>query len=123
MLRKKRLTGKVRVTGLGATSEALRAILRGDQFMTAFRPVEQQATAAARLAGALVRNDHATAAAMASIIVTEPAGHRTVHAVLVPPVFITLDTIKQVIDSGVVRSRDICVSELALRCGQLDIPR
>ncbi len=123
VLRKKGLAGKVRVTGLGATPVALTAILRGDQFMTVFRPVEQQATAAAKLAGALARNDRPVANAMASMIVTEPAGHRTVHAVLVPPVFITLDMIKQVIDSGVVRSRDICVGELALRCGQLDISR
>ncbi len=123
VLRKKGLTGKVRVTGLGATPEALTAILRGDQFMTVFRPVEQQATAAAKLAGALARNDHAAASRMASMIVTDSFGHRNAHAVLVPPVFITLDTIKQVVESGMVESRDICVGELALRCDQLSIHR
>lgn len=123
VLRKKGLVGKVRVTGLGATPEALTAILRGDQFMTVFRPVEQQTVAVAKLAGALARNDRAAADAMASMIETDSFGHRKVHAVLVPPVYITLDTIKQVTDSGVVRSRDICVGELALRCDQLGIHR
>ncbi|MGH3866417.1 MAG: sugar ABC transporter substrate-binding protein [Pseudonocardiaceae bacterium] len=123
VLRKKGLAGKVRVTGLGATPEALKAILRGDQFMTVFRPVEQQATAAAKLAGALARNDYAAASGMASMIVTDSFGHRNAHAVLVPPVFITLDTIKQVMESGMVESRDICDDELALRCDQLSIHR
>ncbi|HET9257332.1 MAG TPA: substrate-binding domain-containing protein, partial [Pseudonocardiaceae bacterium] len=38
VLRERGLNGKVRVTGLGATREALKAILRGDQFMTVFTP-------------------------------------------------------------------------------------
>ena len=123
VLRKKGLNGKVRVTGLGATPETLKAILRGDQFMTVHIPVDQQATAAAKLAAALARNDRAAADTMAPMIVIDPVGQRKIHAVLVPPVFITLDTIKQVIESGLVSSRDICDSELALRCDQLHIPR
>ncbi|MGH3721965.1 MAG: substrate-binding domain-containing protein [Pseudonocardiaceae bacterium] len=123
VLRKKGLTGKVRVTGLGATPESLKAILRGDQFMTVFSPVDQQAIAAAKLAGALARNDRATADAMVSTTSTDPTGHRKIRAVLIPPVFITLDTVKQVIDSRMVDAHDICAGELALRCDQLGIPR
>ncbi|MGH3833258.1 MAG: sugar ABC transporter substrate-binding protein [Pseudonocardiaceae bacterium] len=123
VLRKKGLNGKVRVTGMGATPEALEAILRGDQFMTVFISPAQQATAAATLAGALARNDRAAADNIASMTVTDPIGHRTVRAVLLPPVFITLNTVKQVIDSGLVTYRDICAGELALRCDQLNIPR
>ena len=123
VLRKKGLNGKVRVTGLGATPEALKAILRGDQFMTAFTPIDQQATAAAKLAGALARNDRAAADRMVSMTLPDSIGHRKIRAVLVPPVFITLDTVKEVIDSGMVDSRDICDGELALRCDQLNIPR
>lgn len=123
VLRKKGMNGKVRVTGLGATPEALKAILRGDQFMTVFIPIDQQATAAAKLAGALARNDRAAADTMAPMIVADSIGGRKVRAVLVPPVFITLDTINRVIESGLVSSRDICDGELALRCDQLHIPR
>ena len=123
VLRKKGLNGKVRVTGLGATPETLKAILRGDQFMTVFIPIDQQATVAAKLAGALARNDRAAADNMAPMVETDSTGGRKVRAVLVPPVFITLDTINQVIGSGLISSRDICDGELALRCDQLHIPR
>ncbi len=123
VLRNKGLNGQVRVTGLGATPQALKAILRGDQFMTVFIPIDRQATAAAKLAGVLARNDRVAADKMAPMIVTDSIGHRKVRAVLVPPVFITLDTIRQVIESGLLSSRDICADELALRCDQLHIPR
>ncbi|MGB8996149.1 MAG: sugar ABC transporter substrate-binding protein, partial [Pseudonocardiaceae bacterium] len=115
--------GKVRVTGLGATPEALKAILRGDQFMTVFAPVDQQATVTAELAGALARDDRAAADRMVSEILTDPLRHHNVRLVLVPPVLITLDTVKQVIDSRMVDSHDICDGEIALRCDQLNIPR
>ncbi|MGH3852801.1 MAG: hypothetical protein ACRDR6_04740 [Pseudonocardiaceae bacterium] len=108
---------------MGATPEALKAILRGDQFMTVFTPPAQQATAAAALAAALARNDRAAADNLASMTVTYPVGHRAVRAVLLPPVFITLTTVKQVIDSGLATYRDICDGQLALRCDQLNIPR
>ncbi len=123
VLRKYGLNGKVRVTGLGATPEALKAILRGDQFMTVFAPVDQQATVTAELAGALARDDRAAADRMVSEILTDPLRHHNVRLVLVPPVLITLDTVKQVIDSRMVDSHDICDGELALRCDQLNIPR
>ncbi|MEO7194440.1 MAG: substrate-binding domain-containing protein [Pseudonocardiaceae bacterium] len=123
VLRKKGLNGKVRVTGMGATPEALQAILRGDQFMTVFVSPEQQATTVAALSAALARNDRAAADKLASTTVADPIGHRTVRVVLLPPVFITLNTVKQVIDSGLVSYRDICDSDLALRCDQLNIPR
>jgi D-xylose transport system substrate-binding protein len=123
VLRNKGLNGKVRVTGMGATPQALKAILRGDQFMTVFTPVDQQITATAKLASALARNDHAAADNMVSMTLTEPATQHKIRAILVPPVLITLRTIKQVIDSHLVAPSDICDSELALRCDQLDIPR
>lgn len=123
VLRKYGLNGKVRVTGLGATPEALKAILRGDQFMTVFAPVDEQATVTAKLAGALARDDRGTADRMVSEILPDPLGHHNVRTVLVPPVLITLDTVKLVIDSRMVDSHDICDGELALRCDQLNIPR
>ncbi|MFY9809365.1 MAG: substrate-binding domain-containing protein [Pseudonocardiaceae bacterium] len=123
VLRKYGLNGKVRVTGLGATPEALKAILRGDQFMTVFTPVDQQATVTAELAGALARDDREAADRMVSEILTDLLGHHDVRTVLVPPVLITLDTVKLVIDSRMVDSHDICDGELALRCDQLNIPR
>jgi D-xylose transport system substrate-binding protein len=127
VLRRKGLNGKVRVTGLGATPEALKAILRGDQFMTVFPSVEQQASETAKLASALAKNDGAAAARMVSMTVAEtltgPTAHHKIRAILIPPVFITVNTVKQVIDSRLIDSRDICDSDLILRCDQLGIPR
>lgn len=121
VLRRRGLTGKVPVTGQGASPEALKAILRGDQFMTVFNPVDPLATAAAKLAGALAKDDRAAADKIAPMISADPTGNRQVHAVLVAPLFITLDTIKQVTDSRSVDSREICEGELQLRCNQLSI--
>jgi D-xylose transport system substrate-binding protein len=123
VLRRKGLNGKVRVSGLGATPEALKAVLRGDQFMTVFPSVERQARETAKLAGALARNDDVAAGSMVSMILANPATHGTIRAILVPPVFITLNTIKYVIDSRLIDSHDICDSELILRCDQLGILR
>jgi D-xylose transport system substrate-binding protein len=123
VLRRKGLNGKVRVTGLGATSEALKAILRGDQFMTVFPSVEQQASETAKLAGALARNDDAAVGGLVSMTVTDPTTHHKIRALLIPPVFITVNTVKQVIDSRLIDSHDICDSDLILRCDQLGIPR
>jgi D-xylose transport system substrate-binding protein len=122
VLRKRGLSGKVPVIGQGATPEALKAILRGDQFMTVLNPVDQLATATAKLAGALARGQQAAADTMASTISTDPTGSRQVRSVLVQPLFITLDTVKQVTDSGMVDSREICEGELEVRCNQLSIP-
>lgn len=58
---------------------------------------------------------------MASTISTDPTGNRQVRSVLVAPLFITLDTVKQVTDSKIVDSREICEGELELRCNQLSI--
>lgn len=121
VLRERGLTGRVPVIGQGASPEALKEILRGDQFMTVFNPVDQLATATAKLAGALARGDQAAATTMASTISTDPSGNRQIRSVLVEPLFITLDTIKQVTDSGVIDSREICEGELELRCNQLSI--
>lgn len=120
VLRKRGLTGKIPVTGQGATPEALKAILRGDQFMTVFNPNDQLATAAAKLANALATGQQAAADTMVSTMTTDPTNH-LVRLILVPPQFITLDTIKQVTGSKVIDSRDICEGELELRCNQLSI--
>ncbi|MBV9012812.1 MAG: substrate-binding domain-containing protein [Pseudonocardiales bacterium] len=123
VLRRKGLNGKVRVTGLGATPEALKAILRGDQFMTVFPSVDQQTTETAKLAGALARSDYAAAGRMVSMTLSGSTTHHKIRAILIPPVFITVNTVKQVIDSRLIDSHDVCDSELALRCDQLGISR
>jgi D-xylose transport system substrate-binding protein len=118
VLREKQLTGKVTVTGFGASPDALKSILRGDQFMTVYAPVEAQAGATAKLAAALAGGDRAAAD---QLTLGAPAKAGAARAVAVAPASVTLDTIKQVFDSGAVSSDDVCTEDLALRCNQLSI--
>lgn len=118
VLRERQLSGKVTVTGLGASPDAIKAILRGDQFMTVYLPVEIQAGATAKLAAALARQDRGVADQMSA---ADPTGHGPARAVALAPAPVSLDTVKQVFDSGVVSSEDVCGDELALRCDQLGI--
>lgn len=74
VLRNKGVNGKVRVTGIGATPQALKAILHGDQFMTVFAPVDQYSTATANPpARSPETNDQAAADSMVSMTLTEPS--------------------------------------------------
>ena len=61
VLQKYGLNGKVPVTGQDATPDGLQAILRGDQYMTVFKPIKQEADATAKLAAALAKGDTAAA--------------------------------------------------------------
>ena len=120
VLRRREMVGKTVVTGMGATPDALRAILRGEQFMTVYIPPETQTAATARLAAALARGDRAAADQQASIS-GGTAGDGGSRAVPLTPASVTLDTIKQVFDGGLADSGDVCTDDLALRCNQLSI--
>jgi D-xylose transport system substrate-binding protein len=121
VLRKNGLTGKVAVTGQDATPEALQAILRGDQYMTVFKQIADEANATAKLAAALVRGDRAAADALAPATSMDPTANRTVKSVLLSPILIARDNVKQVVDAGAVQASEICVADTAAVCGQLGI--
>ncbi|MGQ0775338.1 MAG: sugar ABC transporter substrate-binding protein [Pseudonocardiales bacterium] len=121
VLRKAGLVGKVAVTGQDATPEALQAILRGDQYMTVFKLIADEANATAKLAAALARGDRTSADALATVTVTDPTANRTVKSVLLTPILITKDNVKQVVDAGAVRASEICVADTATVCGQLGL--
>ncbi len=121
VLRKTGLAGKVPVTGQDSTPEALQAILRGDQFSTIFKSIADQANATATLAAALARGDRTAADALATATSTDPTANRTVKSVLLTPILITKDNVKQVVDAGGVTAAEICVADTAAVCGQLGI--
>ena len=52
VLKRNKLNGQVPVTGQDATPDGLQAVLRGDQYMTVFKPINEEAEAAAKLAAA-----------------------------------------------------------------------
>ena len=85
VLTKNGLNGQVPVTGQDATPDGLQAILRGDQYMTVYKPIKQEADAAAKLTGALAKGDTAAADALATASVNDPKGNRQVKSVLLTP--------------------------------------
>jgi D-xylose transport system substrate-binding protein len=121
VLRKSGLNGKVPVTGQDATPDGLMAILRGDQYMTVFKPIKQEAEATAKLAAALAKGDTAGADALAGQSSDDPKGNRKVKSVLLEPVLVTKENVKDVVDQGYVPAADICGGELAAVCSELGI--
>jgi D-xylose transport system substrate-binding protein len=121
VLQKYSLNGKVPVTGQDATADGLQAILRGDQYMTVFKPINEEADATAKLAAALAKGDSAAADAIATGSVQDTKGSRTVKSVLLTPQLITKDKVKTVVDAGFVKASDICVSATQATCDQLGI--
>ena len=121
VLTKYGLNGQVPVTGQDATADGLQAILRGDQYMTVYKPIKQEADAAAKLTAALAKGDTAAADALATGTTEDTKGNRQVKSVLLTPQSITKDNVKTVIDEGQVKASEICVGDLQATCQQLGI--
>lgn len=77
--------------------------------------------AGAVLTAALARGDRTAADALATGTATDPTANRTVKSVLLTPILITKDNVKQVVDAGGVTASEICVADTAAVCGQLGI--
>ncbi|AUI57721.1 sugar ABC transporter substrate-binding protein [Amycolatopsis sp. BJA-103] len=121
VLKKNGLNGKVPVTGQDATADGLMAILRGDQYMTVFKPIKEEAEAAAKLAVLLAKGDKAGADALATGKAKDPKGNREVKSVLLEPKLTTKDGVKEVVTQGYVKAAEICGGDLAAACTQLGI--
>ncbi len=121
VLQKYGLAGAVPVTGQDMTVDGLRAILQGYQSSTVFKPIQQEAGVAAKLAAALVRGDIAAADGLADQRTPDPAAGREVKSILLAPRLITRDNIKSVLGPGHVRVEEICGGELAGACRRLGI--
>lgn len=121
VLKKNGLNGKVPVTGQDATADGLRAILRGDQYMTVFKPIQDEADAAAKLAAALVKGDKAGADALATAVSKDTKGNRDVKSVLLTPHLVTKAEVKQVVDQGYIKASELCSGDVSAACGQLGI--
>ncbi|WP_433565841.1 sugar ABC transporter substrate-binding protein [Nocardia sp. CA-151230] len=121
VLKKNGLNGKVPVTGQDATVDGLKAVLRGDQYMTVFKPIKEEAENAAKLAVALAKGDKAAADALAQGVSQDPKGKRDVKSVLLQPQLITRAEVKQVVDSGFVKGSDVCSGDVKSACTELGI--
>ncbi|WP_330277998.1 substrate-binding domain-containing protein [Lentzea sp. NBC_00516] len=121
VLKKVGLNGKVPVTGQDATPDGLQAVLRGDQYMTVFKPIKEEAEAAAKLAGLLAKGDTAGADKLASGVTKDTKGSRDVKSVLLTSQLITKDKVKSVVDAAFVKATEICVADTQAACTELGI--
>jgi D-xylose transport system substrate-binding protein len=107
---------KVPVTGQDATAAGLQAILRGDQYMTVFKPIKEEAEAAAKLAAFLAKGDTASADKLATAKEHDPTGNRDVPSVLLQPQSITKANVKLVIDQKYVTAAELCTGDVQALC-------
>jgi D-xylose transport system substrate-binding protein len=114
-LTEQKLNGKVLVTGQDATDTGLQRILVGDQTMTVYKAIKQEATYAAKIAVNLAKGDRASANSLATTTVNN--GAMEVPSVLLTPVVVTKDNIfSTVIADGFTTRARICVGAAAAQC-------
>ncbi|HET7350241.1 MAG TPA: substrate-binding domain-containing protein [Marmoricola sp.] len=104
ILEKNGVNGKVPVTGQDATVQGLQDILSGDQCMTVYKSAKQEAGALAELAIALANGEEGETNGTSQ----DTEGGREVPSVLLDPVSITKDNVKEVIDDGGQKAEDVC---------------
>lgn len=114
-LEPRKLTGRVLVTGQDATDAGLQRILLGQQTMTVYKAIKQEAEAAARVAVALGEGKLDEARAMATSSTDNGAGD--VPSILLEPVVVTKDNIVDtVFADGFTTKERVCRGEAAARC-------
>ncbi|HEX6683825.1 MAG TPA: substrate-binding domain-containing protein [Candidatus Limnocylindrales bacterium] len=108
---------KLPVTGQDATVQGLQNILAGDQCMTVYKAVKQEADAAARLAIGLANQKPEQVATT----VKDPESGRAVPSVLLKPIGITFATVKDVVADGYVTKAELCTAEFAAKCEEAGV--
>ncbi|MFE9653730.1 sugar ABC transporter substrate-binding protein [Micromonospora sp. NPDC006431] len=117
VLKKNKLNGKVPVTGQDATAQGLQNILAGDQCMTVYKAVKQEADAAADLAIGLAKGKTKDTGQT----VKDPESGRDVPAVLLEPKAIYKDNVKDVVADGYVTKEELCTGAYAKLCADAGI--
>ncbi|WP_222272857.1 sugar ABC transporter substrate-binding protein [Modestobacter marinus] len=105
------------VTGQDATVEGLQNILAGNQCMTVYKSVRDEANALAELAVALINGEEGQTTGE----VEDSEGGRSVPSVLLEPQAIFRDNVKDVVDDEFVSAEDLCTGEFAAACEELGI--
>ncbi|MFC9975050.1 sugar ABC transporter substrate-binding protein [Spirillospora sp. NPDC127200] len=112
ILKKNGQAGKVPVTGQDATVQGLQNILDGTQCMTVYKPVKQEADAAAKLAVAVLKGQKPET----NGTVKDEQGKRDVPSVLLTPIGVDKSNIKRVVDDGFVKKDELCKGAYAAKC-------
>lgn len=117
VLKREGLNGQVPVTGQDASVAGLQNILAGDQCMTVYKAIEQEANAAAELAIALARGE--TPSGLTTVKDSESG--RDVPSRLEVPKAIFKEDVKFVVDDGFVSRDELCTPDFADLCAEAGI--
>jgi D-xylose transport system substrate-binding protein len=112
VLKKNKLNGKVPVTGQDATVQGLQNILAGDQCMTVYKAIKQEADAAADLAISLAKGEKKDVPQT----ITDPESKAAVPSVLLTPKPIYKESVKDVVADGFVTKDQLCTGDFAKLC-------
>jgi D-xylose transport system substrate-binding protein len=110
-LKARQLNGEVIVTGQDATIAGLQEILLGNQTMTVYKDLHQQAQAAAQAAVALARGDDET-----GLTDSYDNGVGEIPALFLEPIAVDQENIATVFDDGFVTKEQVCTGEVASKC-------
>jgi D-xylose transport system substrate-binding protein len=106
------------VTGQDAELAAIQRLLTGEQFMTVYKAIKPEAEGAAQLAVDLVNGKSGAAAAKDKV----NNGQKDVPSVLLEPVTVTKDKIKDtIVADGFLKPAEICKGPAASACAQAGI--
>ncbi|SHM56967.1 sugar ABC transporter substrate-binding protein [Cryptosporangium aurantiacum] len=108
---------KVPVTGQDATVGGLQNILAGDQCMTVYKPIKQEAEGLVKLAVALLKGEKAETTGT----VRDDQGKRDVPSLLLTPLPITKDSVKDVVADGFVTKAELCTGNYATLCTEAGV--
>jgi D-xylose transport system substrate-binding protein len=113
-LKKARVRELPPVTGQDADLDAVRRIVKGEQYMTVYKPFRTEAAAAAAMAVALGRGEDPRDSATTT---TDSPTTKNVPSVLLTASVVTVGTIKQtLVKDGVYTIDQICTPELRPAC-------
>ncbi len=109
---KQRKLKQIPVTGQDATVQGIQNIVNGDQCMTVYKAIKKEADAAAALAISLAKGEEPT-----GVTGSVNNENRDVPAVLLEPVAVTKDTIKEYVgEPDFPKQSEICAGKLAAKC-------
>jgi D-xylose transport system substrate-binding protein len=111
---KARKLKQIPVTGQDATLQGIQNVLMGDQCMTVYKPIAQEADAAAKLAIALAKGQTPPAPSD-----TTNNQKKDVPSILLTPVGVTKDTVKDYTkEVDFPKPEDICAGKVAQACSE-----
>ena len=110
VLERNGVAGEIPVTGQDATDEGLQRVLLGTQCMTVYKAIKAEAEAAAALAVALAKGEIPAADALADKTVTDTETGTEVKAVLLEPISVFPENVKDVIADGFTTYDRVCTT-------------